>query len=267
MPSPFPGMDPFLEHPLLWPTLQQYVVNNLADRLGETLPRRYQAGIRERIYQEAPDGDLFPAGPPPPQYCPVPMVQKAHGNGVRPITPCWNIPLTPQEVREPYVAITLAGAPERMVTVIEVLTLANKTAGHIGRHKYREQQRQLLAGSTNLLELDLLLGGQHTVVAPRERLLRRGSYDYLVCLSRARQRDFCEVWGFTLAQPLPQVPVPLAEDEADAIVDLQAVLRACYEAGSFQRWIDYSGEPYVELSSRQRRWVESVLKACAAPAS
>ncbi|WP_143437986.1 DUF4058 family protein, partial [Hydrocoleum sp. CS-953] len=34
MPSPFPGMDPYLEHPDLWPGLHLFLISNLAQLLS-----------------------------------------------------------------------------------------------------------------------------------------------------------------------------------------------------------------------------------------
>ena len=38
MPSPFPGMDPYLEEPVLWSTLHQRLITYIADDLNVLLP-------------------------------------------------------------------------------------------------------------------------------------------------------------------------------------------------------------------------------------
>src|ERR1043165_1784336 len=120
MPSPFPGVDPFLEHPLLWPTLQQYLLGHLADTLAEVLPRRYQAELRERIYRDPPESEL------PPRQCTVPLRQASqpHNNGT--LDQRWHIALGSEEVRESFVQIALADDPAQIVTVIEVPGLESK---------------------------------------------------------------------------------------------------------------------------------------------
>ena len=59
---------------------------------------------------------------------------------------------------------------ERVVTTIEVLSLANKTPGEKGRDLYLRKQREVLDGDIHLVEIDLLRGGTHTTAAPRWRI-------------------------------------------------------------------------------------------------
>src|SRR3954462_3857385 len=111
MPSPFPGMDPYLEHPLLWPLFQQYFVGTLADVFGEVLPRRFLAQIKERIYQEHASPGL--SDQTSPASCALsagnPRVFFDHAAGG--LHPVWHIPTAPEEVRESYLEIRLAGEP------------------------------------------------------------------------------------------------------------------------------------------------------------
>jgi hypothetical protein len=89
----------------------------------------------------------------------------------------WLIIAEPEEFREAYVEIVLADDPGTVVTVVELLSPSNKSAGHTGREKYLEKQRELLASQVSLIEIDLLRGGQHTVGAPLPELQRRGRWD------------------------------------------------------------------------------------------
>src|SRR3989442_1271435 len=49
MPSPFPGMDPYLEHPNLFPGLHNRLVAVLSESLQAKLPPPYFAEIGERV--------------------------------------------------------------------------------------------------------------------------------------------------------------------------------------------------------------------------
>ena len=53
MPSPFPGMDPYLEAPALFPDLHDRFVSYLADVLNTGLPAPYFAGIASRVWVES----------------------------------------------------------------------------------------------------------------------------------------------------------------------------------------------------------------------
>jgi hypothetical protein len=113
---------------------------------------------------------------------------------------------------------------------------------------------------THLLEIDLLRSGQHTVAAPREALVRRGPYHYLVSLSRGDQRHECEVWGIALSSPLPRVRVPLSGSDPDVSLDLQTVFRQVYEAGAFERVLDYTQPPTIALVKADAEWADELLQ-------
>jgi hypothetical protein len=169
------------------------------------------------------------------------------------------------EVVEPFIELRTATGDQRVVAVIEVLSPRNKAAGSEGRRLYRQKQREVLASEAHLLEIDLLRSGQHTVAAPREALLRRGRYRYLVSLSRGNQRHRCEVWGILLSSPLPRVRVPLTGTDPDVILDLQAVWQQVYAAGAFQRIIDYTQPPNIPLDDDDARWADERLRRSGNP--
>jgi hypothetical protein len=58
MPSPFPGMDPYLEHPAWWPGVHHRLIVGLADVLGPVLRPNYAVSVEERVYVGIPE-DLF----------------------------------------------------------------------------------------------------------------------------------------------------------------------------------------------------------------
>jgi Protein of unknown function (DUF4058) len=51
MPFPFPGMDPYLEHPSAWPNIHHRMITAIADVLAPQLLPKYQILVEERIYQ------------------------------------------------------------------------------------------------------------------------------------------------------------------------------------------------------------------------
>ncbi len=50
MPSPFPGMDPYLESPELWPDLHHEMISVIRESLNVSLRPRYHAMVEERVY-------------------------------------------------------------------------------------------------------------------------------------------------------------------------------------------------------------------------
>jgi hypothetical protein len=53
MASPFPGMDPWLEEPALWPDVHARLIAELGRVLGPILRPRYVVRIEERTYVDA----------------------------------------------------------------------------------------------------------------------------------------------------------------------------------------------------------------------
>src|SRR5262245_61400895 len=137
MPSPFPGMDPFLEHPFYFPNLHSGFVYCMSESLQGNLPEPYFAVLNERLWVEAagrliePDVDVLARGKkkPKPSNGAVAVAEAR----TRPIV----IPILHDERRETYLDIrTRTGDKERVVTTIEVLSLTNKTRGQRGRKLY-----------------------------------------------------------------------------------------------------------------------------------
>jgi hypothetical protein len=65
----------------------------------------------------------------------------------------------PVEQRERYIAIVSLTNRE-LVTVIELLSPANKRAGADGRREYLREREQILQSTVHLVEIDLLLQGR-----------------------------------------------------------------------------------------------------------
>ena len=53
MPSPFPGMDPYLENPALWPNVHGRLIVAIADALSPLLLPKYQPIIEEAVYRQS----------------------------------------------------------------------------------------------------------------------------------------------------------------------------------------------------------------------
>jgi hypothetical protein len=59
MPTPFPGMDPYLEHPVLWPDVHNGLIAELRNTLAPQLHPRYYVALEERTYLVEPAGLAF----------------------------------------------------------------------------------------------------------------------------------------------------------------------------------------------------------------
>jgi hypothetical protein len=121
VPSPFPGMDPYLETPALWPDFSARFNTYLRDTLFEYFPDNYEARINEKVNFVA----LSPA--------------------------------IEEETHERHIEIL--HRPDRtLVAVLELLSPANKEEP--GRTLYLAKRNALALHPVHLVEVDLLLKGQ-----------------------------------------------------------------------------------------------------------
>ncbi len=64
MPSPFPGMDPYLESPQVWADFHSRFINVMSEQLVPLVRPRYSVRIEERVYLEfEPEGRQGPIRP------------------------------------------------------------------------------------------------------------------------------------------------------------------------------------------------------------
>ena len=128
MPSPFPGMDPYLEDERVWPTFQHQLVSCLYQILLPGLVDRYRARIAQRHY--VTEQALFTS-----------VVREEH--------------------HEDYIEIRQR-SDGRLVTLVDVVSPANKLTT-AGRSAYLDTRREGKNAGANLVEIDLVLQGQPTL--------------------------------------------------------------------------------------------------------
>jgi Protein of unknown function (DUF4058) len=248
-------MDPFLEQPAYWSDFHATFINYWREAIADALPPRYEATLGERVYLVEYGPDERKLG--------FPDIAVTHGGSssevsqissaataiLAPVT----IPLTILEgPRESYIEIL--HQPERsLVATLELLSTANEEQP--GRTEYLAKRRALLYQNVHLVELDLLIQGRRL---PFQKKLPEADYYYF--LSRAEQRLDCQVYHWTLRQPLPALPVPLRQPDPDIVVDLAAIFRTAYERGKFFRRMPYREPLPVFLSEPDRQWTTELLQ-------
>lgn len=171
------------------------------------------------------------------------------------------IPFVREEVRQAFLEIR-AQPGERLVTTIEILSPANKTAGP-GRTLYLQKQDEVLQSQIHLVEIDLLRAGAPTTVVPMSAAVRdAGFFDYHVCVHRWDRPNVCFLYPIQLQGRLPVVTIPLLPDDRPVVVDLKAVLDRAYDSGQYRRRVHYrEAPPPPPLHPNQTEWVEQTLRA------
>ncbi|HET6576131.1 MAG TPA: DUF4058 family protein [Fimbriiglobus sp.] len=262
MPSPFPGMDPWLESPAIFPDLHNTLITYLGDALNAVLPEPYFARSATRVWVEQdhprePDVSLLGPSVRPVRTGTVDLVAAMTAAGMIAVEdPNYH----PEPFEEPFLEVR-STADDRLVTAIEVLSLANKSPGDKGREAYRQKQTEYLIEGVGLVEIDLLRGGEHTTAVPRGRLRSRaGFFDYHLCVSGAVLGRQHFVAPIRLADRLPTLSVPLDRDAEPVTVDLQPLLDRCYDNRRYARQVRYTQPPDPPLTDEQRTWAEGILR-------
>ena len=260
MPSPFPGMDPYLEGPE-WEDFHSRINNEMANRLFPQVRPKYVARVERRVYVDRPGendsggyriGDVGIS-----RGADRSEPYRAGGTATAVAVPSIReLPAATQllERREAYLTVRALPGME-IVTVIETLSPANKRPGR-GREIYLEKRNEVIASETSLVELDLLRGGR--------RLAVRGSLpggDHFTLVSPGYARPRCEVFAWDLRDRSPVIPVPLLEADGPTPLDLQAVLDAVYDFAGYELTLPYDRPPTPPLDEDDAEWAEELLKS------
>jgi len=245
----FPGTDPYLENPDLWPGIHAASIVYIRDQLQPLLRPRYLASIEERVYLEGPNREIIPDVRVQ-EHRPAAPAATAVLECDAPI----RVRVEPLEIHETYLAVLDRHSGLRIVAVLEVVSPTNKYAGP-GRNSYLAKQTEVLRGPAHLIEIDLLRHGPHVLAVPESVARTRAEYDYLVSVNRATEgrQDF-ELYPRRLSERLPRVAIPLAAGDREVPLDLQAVVARCYEAGSYADRLNYDQPCVPALSVDAQTW-------------
>ncbi len=254
MPSPFPGMNPYLENPELWSEVHHRLITGLADAIEPNLSFKYRVAIEKRTYLSdgedsvlvgIPDLSVFSQKSTTTQTASTATLRSQ--DEFVTVT----IPM-PEEVRESYLEI-IEVATGYVVTAIELISPKNKSAG-IGRKKYEKKRKLVLSSPTHLVEIDLLRGGK-----PMQILNEIPQKDYRILVSRSDRRPQAQLYAFSIRQEIPKFLLPLQSGDTQPLVDLQALLIGVYDRARFDMAIDYTLEPSPLLKAEDKVWANALL--------
>jgi hypothetical protein len=265
MKSPFPGMDPYIEGCGLWADFHTKLIGEIERNLAVRLPERYfiQTGERSYVVLAGMDGkEEMPFYPDVgleaeaaerkdrPHVSRVAIVEPATASDAVTMRA-----FIDQHFRENFIEIYEADPEVRLVTCIELLSPSNKRRGSEGWEQYLRKRNALLLGSANLVEIDLLRGGQRL---PMVEPWPNSAYYFLV--GRQSSVPYCRVWPVHCHQALPEIPVPLASPDPDVPLALGPLIEAVYERSRYARRIDYNKLLHPPLSPEQAGCLEARLR-------
>jgi hypothetical protein len=263
MKSPFPGMDPFLEQH--WRDVHHSLCTYARDALQPQLRPALLARIEERLVVEAPEYSQGRS-----IYPDTKIVERAgheqepvsSGGGTATLVETETItePLIlriDEQPTEGFIEIVDPSTGGKLVTVIEFLSPSNKSPGP-GQEQYRKKQRELREAGVNLVEVNLLRGGEWVMQAPLSRIAKKDRTPYCVVACRTSKLQY-EYYRIPLASRLPVIKIPLRPDDADAKLNLQTLIDQTYLNGAYDG-IDYRQPLDPPLQGDAATWVESTLR-------
>lgn len=253
MGMPFPGMDPYLEHAILWEGFHARLIPVIANQLQPRLDPRYIASIEERVFVEEP------------QYrIPDIRIEQLSDTSKATLTltdadVAVVLEASPIELRQKRVEILDAYNELKLVAVIEVISPTNKTAGE-GRRSYLEKQQEILDRECHFVEIDMLRKGEPVFPITASGLQGISPFAYLTCVHRWPHRARFELYPRLLRQRLPRIRVPLIAPDPDVTLDLQAAVEQFYEDGRYHWRLKYHEPCRPALSDADQAWDDDQLR-------
>ena len=256
MPSPFPGMDPYLEGSL-WPDVHATVIPLIREAIVPALPRGYFANIDQYLWLGEEDSDEPPRRAKPDALVYVgPKVTTRPARGTTAVaepTAYTRLP-NPKRVRRKRYIRLIDATDRSVVTVIELLSPSDKLP-KIDRSHYLAKRDEYMAAGANVVEIDLLRKGHRVPLGDPDP----PAADYYILVSRAVAYPAAEVWGFNVQEKIPTFPIPLKPDHDPIPFDLRACLDHAYDAADYGGQIDYTGPPTPALRSPDAAWAAELL--------
>ncbi|MCZ2342119.1 MAG: DUF4058 family protein [Bacteroidales bacterium] len=250
MPSPMPGMDPWLEDVSLWSGFHARIIVAIGANMTRLLPPGYYADLEQHVWLEDDDGNhesfAYPDGYVAERRgSPLPETDWAVAT-----LPNTEVTLPKPRKKRTHKYIKIVDQPgNQIVTILEVLSPSNKE-NDADREAYLYKRGEIMLSGTNLVEIDLLRGGERL---PMGRPTPPQG-DYYALVSRADRFPKASIWSFTVRDPMPRLPIPLKPQDGQIVLDLRDCLDRAYDDGGYDRRIDYTQPPAIALRSPDALW-------------
>lgn len=256
MKNPFPGMNPYLE--AHWRDVHASLVVYIRNQLQRKLPSGLVARAEEGVFLDDTGEPLT--------YWPdvlVKELRRKSGSELHEPSVPWG---GETEVMEPVLIVAepeterwveIRDASGRVVTVIEVLSPANKSTA--GLAAYRGKRSRFLAGGAHFVEIDLLREGRDALGLPWNALPAREETTYRACVRRSSRPSQAELYLFPLRHRLLGIRIPLREGDPEIVLDLQPLVDQCFEDGGYAA-LDFSRDPEPPLPPADAQWLAECLR-------
>ena len=251
MPSPFPGMNPYLEREYVWKDFHDTLLFLMRRHIVAQVRPHYYVKIGEYLFIHEPPSEERRLLGHADVSVSTPKVRSSNGMATALASPSM-IQLPVADMEEHIFLEIRDRDSHNLVTVVELLSPTNKRPSP-DRDHYLAKRAALIHGSAHFVEIDLLRGWPKMPMTPEPEC------DYCVIVSRLEDRPDANFWPIMLRETLPTIPIPLQSPHVDATVDLQALLHAAYDEASYQDYL-YDGTPMPPLNAEDAAWANSLLQ-------
>ncbi len=255
MHNPFPGMNPYLEHPALWSGIHHRLITAIANSLAPQIQPTYIVAIEERIYDIQGEQSVLVGIPDVAvqktqvAVAPTKSMTAVASAIAQPLDVM--IPLL-EPVTEGYLEIRAVESGD-VITAIEILSPKNKQST-VGRIQYEAKRQAIFNRSTHFVEIDLLRSGDPMTILGCELVSH-----YRILVSRSETRPKAALYAFNLSDRIPTVPIPLRLGDVEPLLDLQSLVDDIYNQGGYGLRINYDRPPEPTVSAVDMSWIDSIL--------
>lgn len=263
MPSPFPGMDPFLEKKVIFHELHTQMLAEAQRLLQPQLRPHYIA----RLERHLSEGSVWEMGigslhrkEPDLSVIEYPTTGESVPAVLEVATPT---AIAMEELdsellemrKQRRIVIYIDDHPRRSVTSIELLSPTNKDPETMGEQRYLEKRNSALHGGMNWVEIDLLRGGNRPEVP-----LEHPATAYSCYIVRATPSGWeHQVFDWGIRDRLPVLPIPLLGTDR-VVLDLQHCFTAAYDACAADTEADYTKDPpSPPVIDEDKAWIDQTL--------
>jgi hypothetical protein len=252
MPSPFPGMNPYLERDIAWHDFHERFLIVGAGLIGAQIRPNYVVRIDDHIFiHELPDEARQPVGRADLSITLTHESDQQRGSTAVLEAPA-RIRVPEADVtREAYLEIRDRHSRE-VVAVVELLSPSNKRRGGTDRAQYIAKRQQIFNSQAHLVEIDLVRGGEPMPGEPQPVSC------YSVLVSRVEERPVAGFWPIGLRDRLPVIPIPLRDPHPEATLDLQELLHRVYDQAGYEYDI-YDGPPQPPFNAEEGAWAQQFV--------
>jgi len=245
-------MDPYLEVNPFWGDLHSTLIAVLKAELKRRVPASYTVWADIYIWIHEPDAETRLGKPD--NFVTARPTSGQGTNGVATLSsPATSILPAVRREGNKYLKIKDVET-DRVVTVVELLSPANKASGD-DHEAYLAKRNEYLATGTNLVEIDLHRTGQRMPLGEPAP----ANADYYVLICRGADFPRTAIWPISVRDALPEIPVPLKTEDGFVMLPLQSCFTTAYDQGPYDNAVDYTKPPRIPLNDAEAVWASKLL--------